>query len=100
MTTELLIGGSWRPATGGVFETVNPATEQVIDNVGYASRSDAAEAVAAARAAFTDPAWRDLLPVARAELLFKLADAVQANFEELARLETMDQGQPLDVAKA
>ncbi|MGB8381868.1 MAG: aldehyde dehydrogenase family protein [Dermatophilaceae bacterium] len=99
MTTELLIGGSWRPATGGVFETVNPATEQVIDNVGYASRSDVAEAVAAARAAFTDPAWRDLLPVARAELLFKLADAVQANFEELARLETMDQGQPLDVAR-
>ena len=38
MTTQLLIGGSWRPATGGVFETVNPATEQVIDEVGYASR--------------------------------------------------------------
>ncbi len=99
MATQLLIGGSWRPATGGAFETVNPATEEVIDEVGYASPADVDEAVAAARAAFNDPAWRDLLPVARAELMFRLADAVQANFEELARLETLDQGQPLDVAR-
>ena len=47
----------------------------------------------------TDPAWRDLLAPARAELLFGLADAVLANFEELARLETIDQGQPLEVAR-
>ncbi|MGV1007471.1 MAG: aldehyde dehydrogenase family protein [Dermatophilaceae bacterium] len=100
MATELLIGGSWRPATGGVFETVNPATEQVIDEVGYASTADVDEAVAAAQSAFEDPQWRDMLPPARAALLFALADAVEANSEDLARLESTDQGQPLPVARA
>jgi acyl-CoA reductase-like NAD-dependent aldehyde dehydrogenase len=100
MTTQLFIGGGWQPATGGAFATVNPATEEPIEEIGYASGADVDEAVSAAKAAFDDPAWRDLLPVARADLLFKLADAVERNFDELARLETTDQGQPLGVAKA
>jgi acyl-CoA reductase-like NAD-dependent aldehyde dehydrogenase len=99
MATQLFIGGSWRPATGGAFDTLNPATEERIDEVGYASPGDVDDAVVAARAAFNDPAWRDLLPPARAGLLFALADAVERNCDEIARLETTDQGQPLAVAQ-
>lgn len=97
-TTQLYIDGKWRPASDGSFLTVNPATEEPIQEIGRASSHDVDEAVAAARRAFEDPAWRNLPPPARAALMFTLADLIQKNSAELARTETLDQGQPIGIA--
>lgn len=98
MTKQLYIGGAWRPATGGTFETVNPATEERLAEVGSASPQDVDEAVSAARSAFENPAWRDLPAPARANLLFALANLVEQHADELAQLETEDQGQPIGIS--
>ncbi|WP_440708903.1 aldehyde dehydrogenase family protein [Herbiconiux sp. YIM B11900] len=100
MAKSLYIDGSWQDATGGSFETIDPATANAIEEVGNASEADVDAAVAAARAALSKQEWAGLLPVQRAHLLFKLADAIEAHAEELARLETLDQGQPLGVSRS
>ncbi|HYO86910.1 MAG TPA: aldehyde dehydrogenase family protein [Dermatophilaceae bacterium] len=98
MATQLFIGGSWRPATGGEFVSVDPATEEVLGQVGAASQADVDAAVAAARAGSNDMAWRDMPVSARASLIFALADAVEEAAQELAVLETRDQGQPIGIS--
>ncbi|MEO6200398.1 MAG: aldehyde dehydrogenase family protein [Cryobacterium sp.] len=99
MATKLFINGEWTGATGGTITTWNPATEEIIDEVGFASAVDVDAAVDAAQIAFTAPEWRDMLPVARARLLFTLADLIEAHADELAELETRDQGQPIGVSR-
>jgi aldehyde dehydrogenase (NAD+) len=99
MPTKLFIDGQWQAATGGTFPSYDPATEDVIEQVGFASAADVDDAVAAATTAFGSGAWAGLLPVQRARLLFKLADLIDENADELARLETRDQGQPLSVSR-
>lgn len=99
MTTRLFIDGEWTPARGGHIATVNPASGARIDDVGLASQLDVDDAVAAARRALGHSSWADLLPRERAALLFRLADLVTAHGEELAQLETADQGQSIVVAR-
>ncbi|AYY12513.1 aldehyde dehydrogenase family protein [Actinobacteria bacterium YIM 96077] len=99
MATRLFIDGEWTGASGGSFATVDPASAQVIDEVGSASRSDVDAAVGAARRALDAPEWAGLLPVQRAALLFRLADLIEQNSEEIARLETRDQGQPIGMSR-
>lgn len=99
MTTKLYIGGEWREGSGGEFETVNPATAETIDTVASAASTDVDDAVAAARAALSSPEWGGLLPVQRAALLFRLSDLVEQHHEELAQLETRDQGQPIGISR-
>lgn len=99
MATQLFIGGEWTDAHGTAFETINPATEEVITEVGAADPSDVDAAVAAARAAFEHPDWREMSPVDRANLLFRLADALEAAGDEVARIETTDVGQPFGVSR-
>ncbi|MFE0019612.1 aldehyde dehydrogenase family protein [Amycolatopsis sp. NPDC059021] len=99
MTTRLFIDGQWTAAGGGAIATLDPATGKVLEEVGTASRSDVDAAVGAARRALTAPEWAGLLPVQRAALLFRLADLVDAHHEELAALETRDQGQPIGVSR-
>jgi acyl-CoA reductase-like NAD-dependent aldehyde dehydrogenase len=99
MTTKLFINGEWTNATGGSIATVNPATEEIIREVGFASTTDVDAAVDAAEAAFNTGEWRDMLPVARARLLFRLADLIEAHADELAELETHDQGQPIGISR-
>ncbi len=92
---RLWIGGEWVDAASGrTFPTINPATEEVITEVAEADAEDVDRAVQAARGALRDDAWRRMDPHARAELLWRLADAIEANREELARLETLDNGKP------
>jgi acyl-CoA reductase-like NAD-dependent aldehyde dehydrogenase len=59
MATKLYINGEWVEATGGSFETRNPATEELIAEVGKASTADLDAAVEAAQAAFENPEWRE-----------------------------------------
>ncbi|UUV32764.1 aldehyde dehydrogenase family protein [Amycolatopsis roodepoortensis] len=99
MATRLFIDGQWTAAGGGALPTYDPATGQVIEEVGTASAADVDAAVGAARKALNDPAWAGLLPVQRAALLFKLASLVDERHEELAALETRDQGQPIGISR-
>jgi len=96
----LLIDGEWRPAaSGATFETTNPATGEVLREVAEGTADDVDAAVGAARRALSGP-WARLLPAERARILWRLADLVDAAGDELALLETLDQGQPLGIARA
>ncbi len=94
LRTKLLIGGAWTDGSAR-FETVDPATEEVIAEVEEAGAAEVDAAVRAARAAFESPGWRDMDPHGRASLLWKLADLVERNLDEIAALETRDNGKPL-----
>ncbi|GLF92687.1 aldehyde dehydrogenase family protein [Streptomyces yaizuensis] len=98
MRTDMLIGGEWTAGSGTTFPTLNPATGEVIAEVPDATGADVDAAVRAAAAAFVSPEWGGLLPAARAKLLLRVADLMEEHAEELARLETRDQGQPLGVS--
>lgn len=99
--TQLFIDGQWvNSAKGESFETINPVTEQPITSVQRASQADVDRAVIAARIAFDHGPWRKMAASDRAELLFKLSFLVEQHAEELAYLEALDNGKPVEVAKA
>ncbi len=94
---KMLINNEWVTAQSGkTFATINPATEELITEVPDADLRDVELAVAAARRAFDGGAWRKMSASERGRLMFKLADLIEANKEELARLETLDNGKPLN----
>ena len=93
--SRLWIGNEWADAQdGGTFETVNPATDEVIAEVAEARTEDIDRAVKAARTAFADSRWRRMNPHKRSRLLWRLADLVDENADELGMLETRDNGKP------
>ena len=99
MPTRLFIDGQWTEAGGEPIPTRDPATGTVLEDVGTATQADVDAAVAAARRALSSPEWAGLAPVQRAKLLFRLADLVDEHHEELAALETRDQGQPIGISR-
>jgi aldehyde dehydrogenase (NAD+) len=93
---QMLIGGRWvSAASGKTFETINPATGEVICRVAEGNKPDIDLAVKAARKAFESGPWPRMSASERGRLLLKLADAIEANKDELARLESLDNGKPL-----
>jgi aldehyde dehydrogenase (NAD+) len=93
-----LIGGELVPAaSGAVMDTVNPATGEVWAQVPRSATDDAHRAVEAAKAAF--PAWAALPPEARGEQLKKVAEVFRTHGDELARLESTDNGNPLAISQ-
>jgi aldehyde dehydrogenase (NAD+) len=91
---DMLIAGKRVPALSGKrFETRNPATGELLAQVAQGSEADVDLAVKAARAAFEGP-WRRTKPVERQHILLRLADLAEANYEELALLDTLDLGAP------
>jgi len=93
---KLIINGeAVDAASGGTFETHNPATEELITTVAEAGVEDVDRAVQAARAAFESGPWPKMKPAERARVLHKLGDLILANADEIARLETMDNGKPI-----
>jgi aldehyde dehydrogenase (NAD+) len=93
---QLLINGQWvEAASGKRFETLNPATGEVITTVAEADRVDVDRAVQAARAAFDTGPWSRMAAADRGKLLYRLADLIEANLDELAALETLDNGKPI-----
>lgn len=91
---DLYINGTWVPASDGrVFTTTNPATGEKLAECAEATKEDVDAAVQAAWAAF--PAWRDLEPDKRADILLKIADVIDENKELLATIESMDNGKPI-----
>src|SRR5438445_11664550 len=98
---RLLIGGEWVEAKSGkTFETINPANEQLLTSVAEADSADIDAAVRAARRAFEAPSWAGVSPQVRSRLLFKIADLVDKHAEELAALESLDNGSPLSSSTA
>lgn len=99
--TGILIGDEFRPAVSGkTFPTINPATEEVICEVAEGDAEDVDLAVHAARSAFENGPWSRMDARDRGRLLHKLADLVEDNLEELAALETLDNGKPIADARA
>ena len=100
--TKLLINGQWVESISGKrFDTINPATGEKICDVAEADAADVNLAVKAARAAFhSKSAWRRMSAAERGKLLNKLADLMEKNLDELARLESLDNGKPYTIAKA
>lgn len=97
--SKLFIGGEWTSGSGTAsFTTLDPATGEVLGVAVEATANDVDAAVAAARHAFNDPAWRDMLPAARGRLLWRIADLIDENAAELAELESRDQGQAFGFA--
>lgn len=100
-TQTLFIGGTWRSAASGAeFDTLDPATGRPHAGCANADATDADAAVAAARTALESPEWAGLTPAQRARLLWRIGDLIEEHGEELAALETLDQGQPLGISKA
>ena len=94
----LFIAGHWRRAEGGrTLPTLDPATGAQTAEIAAAGTADVEAAVEAARAAL--PLWRATVPVERARILWKIADLIEAHIDELAELETLDQGKPLYVGR-
>lgn len=93
---RLLIGGNWVAARSGeTFDVLNPATETLLCNVAEADSADVDAAVAAARAAFEAASWSGISPHARTRALLRIADAIEAHVDELAAIESLDNGMPL-----
>lgn len=96
---DLLIGGERvAPRTGHYFESINPATEQVIARIAKGGAEDVDAAVASARAAF-EGEWGHLKASDRGRLLYKLADLIEKNADELVMLESLDSGKPVSAVR-
>jgi len=94
---KLLIGGQWVEGSGKPFDTGNPATGEVLTTVSDAGEKEVDQAVAAARKALEDSAgpWRKMSASERGKILWRIADAVEKNIDELAELETLNNGKPI-----
>lgn len=98
---KLLVNGRWVDAVSGqTFTTINPATEAVLARVALGDAADIDRAVAAARKAFDEGPWPRMLPAERQRILQKLGDLIEANGDELAWIESLDNGKPAKVARA
>src|SRR5438309_3613630 len=96
---KLFIGGRWVDSSGGkTFATYDPATGDELAKVAEANAEDVDRAVAAARKSFDRGTWRELPPAERAKVLWKIGDMIEERATELAQLETLDNGMPINDA--
>jgi phenylacetaldehyde dehydrogenase len=97
---QLFIDGEFVDAVSGkTFPVFNPATGDILANVAEGDAADVDLAVKAARRAFETGPWRSMSPAERARLMYKLADKLEERLEDLALLESLDNGKPLAVAR-
>jgi len=97
---KLFINNEWVSAANGeTFQTLNPATGEILAEAALAGQEDVDRAVRAAREAFESDAWRQMSGEDRGQLLWRLADLIDEHADELAELETLDNGKPLRVSR-
>jgi phenylacetaldehyde dehydrogenase len=97
---KMLIGGAWVDAVSGKrLDSRDPATGEVIGTIPAGAKADVDLAVKAARESFEKGVWRAMVPDQRARILWRIAELIEANIDELAELETLDQGKPLFVGR-
>ena len=98
--TQLLIGDRWLSSESGkTFPTYNPATGEKLAYVAEADTTDVDKAVKRAREALERGFWRKTSASERGRLLNRLADLIEQHADEIATLETLDNGMPLTVAR-
>ncbi|QOT24041.1 aldehyde dehydrogenase family protein [Paenarthrobacter sp. YJN-D] len=98
---QMYIGGEFVDALSGrTFETVDPATGEVITTVPHARAEDVDRAVAAARSAFEAGAWRLMTPAQRQRVLWQIGEGILARADQFAQLESIDNGKSVGVARA
>ncbi len=98
---KLLINGAWVAAVSGkTFEVINPATAEVIAHVAEGDKADVDLAVKAARQALESNAWANMSPSDRGKLVWRIGDLILKYADELAELESLDNGKPVAVARA
>jgi phenylacetaldehyde dehydrogenase len=96
---KLFINGQWvEAASGKTFQTPNPATGETLANVAEGDSEDIDRAVRAARKAFDDGPWGRITPSERGRIIWRIGDLILAHAEELAQLESLDNGKPYAVA--
>jgi aldehyde dehydrogenase (NAD+) len=99
--SECFINGKWVPARSGkTFATINPATEETLAEVAEGDAADVDSAVKAAREAFENGPWSRIDARERGRLMNRLADLIEEEQDELAALESLDNGKPIRDAKA
>ena len=96
---KLLIDGVWEDGELGQISTLDPATGKVLAHIARGGAGDVDRAVASARRALEQGAWAAMTPMERARILWTIADVLEAHIDELAELETLDQGKPLFVGR-
>ncbi len=97
----MLIGGDWvNSASGKTFEVFNPATGEVLANVAEGDSEDIDRAVKTARAAFETGPWATMKPSDRGTIIHRIGDLILEHGDELAALETLDNGKPFAIARA
>ncbi|QDV22846.1 aldehyde dehydrogenase family protein [Aureliella helgolandensis] len=98
--TECFIGGKWLAAASGkTFPTINPATEETLADVAEGDAADIDLAVEAAREAFENGPWGRMDARDRGRLMYRLADLIEGEIDELAALESLDNGKPYNDAR-
>ncbi len=97
---KLFIGGQWlEPSSGQCFATINPATEECIVEVAKAGEPEVELAVQAARRAFDQGPWPEMKPADRGKRIFRIAEVMEKRAEELALVESLDTGKPLNIVR-
>ena len=97
---QLFIDGQWvHAASGQTFDTPNPATGETLASVAEGGAEDIDRAVRAARQAFDEGPWSRMTPSERGRILWRIGDLILEHVDELAQLESLDNGKPLAVAK-
>ena len=97
---KMFIDGQWVPSISGkTFEVLNPATEEVVTHVAEGNKEDIDLAVKAARKAFESGPWSSMSSSDRGKLIYKVGDLILDKLNELAELESLDNGKPISVAR-
>jgi phenylacetaldehyde dehydrogenase len=97
----LWIGGAWvAAASEQSLDSINPATGRPLSRIAAGNEADVDRAVTAARTALEDGPWPSLSPLERGQVLLGIADIVEAHADELALIESLDNGKPVSVARA
>jgi phenylacetaldehyde dehydrogenase len=99
---KLLIDGQWvEAASGKTFETLNPATEEKLADVAHGEAEDVDRAIQAARKAFAEGSeWRTMSSSDRGRIIWQISELIEQNADELAMLDSLDNGKPFAVARA
>src|SRR5580700_8996850 len=98
---KLFINGQWSDAASGkTFETLNPATGELLATVAEGDVEDINRAVSAARRAFEEGPWGKMMPSERGRIIWRIGDLILEHADELAQLESLDNGKPFAVAAA
>jgi acyl-CoA reductase-like NAD-dependent aldehyde dehydrogenase len=94
--TGLFVDGDYRDAIdGGRFDTINPANREMLATMSAANQKDVDAAVAAARSAFRSGSWSRMAPRDRMQVLYRYAELIEENTEQLAVLDSLDMGKPI-----